>query len=660
MNKKQKEVELAKLRDEKKVLDALKKQYEEAAEEVQAKIRLHDDRIKVDMNGLKSLDELDEDTRSIVQSQIYQKKFQQQLETQIDETVKKLNAGQYDSIEAYLKDTYTTAATGTAYDLHDQGVPLIMPIDKKTMVKTVELDPKLSQKLYGSYMEQMKDNIRGEISRGIAMADSYEHIARNISNKTNQSFNKTMRIVRTEGHRIQIESAFEQQQKAKKAGADIVKQWDSTLDGRTRPSHRKLDGQIREIDDYFEVNGHKAKHPAGFGRPEEDINCRCALLQRAKWALDDEELETLKKRAEYYGLDKTDNFNDFQKKYLKATEVVMAKEAVGSATDIEELNDALKKHTGYTNIDLSEIDFDLAQENAEQWATLHEEYNTSTVDIHTGKLGKGIYAEAFRTGQDKACVVTMDKWSFREKEKHINQFKKDVASGYHPAGIPDNKMAVAVMTHEFAHTLSSSMQAHDEDFWKEIKKIKKKYASKLTSIDKRYIVLNELTYAEAQAEKAKIMISEYAHKNADEFLAEAFSMAKLSETPSPFAMEVLTVVDKYFRKTSATNVAKTIDKTGKSAIISSKAKAKKTLDGVIEAYSRQTDKALQSGIRSELKQIEKHLDKIEHPEKYVTDWETRNEYYKQGLLDKWRKEIDNFKLQVKLREDELARREKGE
>ena len=318
MNKKQKEVELAKLRDEKKILDSLKEQYEEAAKEVQSKIRIHDDRIKVDMKGLESLDDLDEETRSIVQSQIYQKKFQLQLETQIDETIKKLNAGQYDSIEAYLNDTYTTAAIGTAYDLHDQGVPLIMPIDKKTMVKAVELDPKLSNKLYGSYMDEMKTNIRAEISRGIATADSYENIARNVSNKTNQSFNKTMRIVRTEGHRIQMESAFEQQQKAKKAGADIVKQWDSTLDGKTRKSHRKLDGQIREIDDYFEVNGHKAKYPAAFGRPEEDINCRCTLLQRAKWALDDEELEILKERAEYFKLDKSKDFEDFKKKYLKA------------------------------------------------------------------------------------------------------------------------------------------------------------------------------------------------------------------------------------------------------------------------------------------------------------------------------------------------------
>ena len=314
MNKKQRETEQAKLKDEKKVLDALKKQYEEAAKEVMAKIRIHDNKINI---MLEEWDELDDEKRSILQSQIYQKKFQQQLKAQVDEVVKKLNAGQYLTIEDFLNDSFTTAFIGTMYDLHGQGIPLILPIDRKAMVAAVELDPKLSNKLYGSYMEDMKTNIRAEISRGIATADSYEHIARNITNRTNQSFNKTMRIVRTEGHRIQVEATVQTQKKAKKAGADIVKQWDATLDGRTRKSHRRVDGEIRELDEKFS-NG--LMHPSDrAGGAAEVINCRCALLQRATWALDEEELDTLKKRAEHFGLDKTENFNDFQKKYLKAT-----------------------------------------------------------------------------------------------------------------------------------------------------------------------------------------------------------------------------------------------------------------------------------------------------------------------------------------------------
>lgn len=77
-----------------------------------------------------------------------------------------------------------------------------------------------------------------------------------------------------------------------------------------------LDGQIRELNKPFEVNGRKAMNPSGFGIASEDIHCRCALLQRARWALDEDELKTLKERAEYYGLDKTNSFDDFKQMYM--------------------------------------------------------------------------------------------------------------------------------------------------------------------------------------------------------------------------------------------------------------------------------------------------------------------------------------------------------
>lgn len=42
-------------------------------------------------------------------------------------------------------------------------------------------------------------------------------------------------------------------------------------------------------------------------------------MQRARWALTEEELQTLKDRAEYFGLDKTEDFEDFKKKYIDAS-----------------------------------------------------------------------------------------------------------------------------------------------------------------------------------------------------------------------------------------------------------------------------------------------------------------------------------------------------
>lgn len=238
------------------------------------------------------------------------------MKRQIDNIIAELNNKNYESINSYLKSSYNLGYTGTMYDLAGQGIPLVMPINQLAMVKAVQLSPKVSKRLYGEYVHQLSKHIRNEVSRGIATADSYANIARNISNASKIGLNKSMRIARTEGHRVQCTAAFDAQHKAMAAGADIMKQWDATLDGRTRPLHRELDGQIRELDEPFEAGGLEVMYPSAFGRASQDINCRCALLQRARWALDDDELERLKARAEYFGLDKAKDFEAFRTAYL--------------------------------------------------------------------------------------------------------------------------------------------------------------------------------------------------------------------------------------------------------------------------------------------------------------------------------------------------------
>ena len=85
------------------------------------------------------------------------------------------------------------------------------------------------------------------------------------SKTSNTGMNNAYRIARTEGHRIQNQSAMKAANKAKEKGADVVKQWDATLDSRTRPTHTLLDRQIRELEEPFEVAGKKAMYPSGFG-----------------------------------------------------------------------------------------------------------------------------------------------------------------------------------------------------------------------------------------------------------------------------------------------------------------------------------------------------------------------------------------------------------
>ena len=333
MNRRQLEVEKAKLAAEENQLKHLKAIYKKAADDISKKIEISNGKISV---LLANWDELTDEQKSIYQSQIYQRDFQKSLQKQINGFLRDLNSKQYKSVDEYLKDSYKTGYIGAMYDIAGQGIPLVMPIDQKQVVKAMTHDTKLSKKLYtrlGEDIDLLKKRVANNISRGIATADSYANIARNIANGTKISINRTMTIARTEGNRIHVQAADHAQHKAKEIGADVVKQWCSALDGRTRPHHRQLDGQIREIDEPFEVAGMKVMYPLSFGIAAEDINCRCTLLQRARWNLGEEELETLKERAAYFGLDKTEDFEDFKKKYLNVTENIQkhSQEAVKKA-----------------------------------------------------------------------------------------------------------------------------------------------------------------------------------------------------------------------------------------------------------------------------------------------------------------------------------------
>ncbi len=308
MNKRQLEVLKYQMQNEKKILQLLKQVYQRASMDCERKIRELAGR--TDMENLQSI--------------IYQKQYQEALKKQLDGILDALQNKEFENIAEYLTGCYEDGFLGALYDIHGQGIPLIIPIDQVQVVDAVQTDSKISTNLYtrlGEDVSYLKKSIRAELSRGIAngltWTEMATHIAHGMNSPFHKAMNKAMRISRTEGHRIQNRAQMDMLNKAKENGADVVKQWISTLDDRTRESHKVLDGQIREIEDYFEVNGYKAKYPGGFGVASEDIHCRCCMGQRAKWNLDQDELNTLKDRASYFGLDKTKDFEDFKNKYLQ-------------------------------------------------------------------------------------------------------------------------------------------------------------------------------------------------------------------------------------------------------------------------------------------------------------------------------------------------------
>ena len=314
MKKYEKEVLQSRLDAEANELRHLKAIYNKASEDIIKKIEISNGKINV---LLSNWDNLTEEEKSIYQSQIYQRDFQKSLKTQIDGFLKDLNSKQYATMTEYMEDCYKNGYLGAMYSIHKQGIPIISPIDQKKVTKAMFTDSKISKKLYtklGEDVEVLKKRIANNLSRGIATASEYKVIARNIAADSNVGFNRAMRIARTEGNRISNESAYDASIAAKEKGADVVKSWDAALDGRTRESHARVDGEIRELDEKFS-NG--LKYPGdSAGGAAEVVNCRCALLQRARWALDDEFTKMNNFTKEIESFDSPKTYAEFKKGFF--------------------------------------------------------------------------------------------------------------------------------------------------------------------------------------------------------------------------------------------------------------------------------------------------------------------------------------------------------
>ena len=415
MNKKQAQVTEAQLKAEQLTLKRLKKQYKEALDDVNGKIGAL--LARSDNENLETI--------------IYQVQYQTALKKQIKGVLDQLETKQFNTISEYLTEAYDNGFLGTLYDLHNQGIPLIFPINQKQALDALTVDSKLSKPLYNSLGEsvaKLKHNLQRNLSRGIAQGASYSEISKMIAKEMVGDYSHfrggayyfAERITRTEGHRIQNQAALDAQFKAQEKGADIVKQWDATLDDRTRPDHAEADGQIRKLDEDFLVGGEWLPAPGIGGSAGNVINCRCACLQRATWALDDDELETLKERAEFYGLDKTADFEDFKKKYLKASDNEL--QIIKNQWEIyqDQMHDLEEKYGGF-----SEFASQATQEELKAWNNAYDEQLKYTQKLSSEGVDiNGLYKE-YESKKEEKKKDEQDFYNKSQNEWNSLEEKKD-------------------------------------------------------------------------------------------------------------------------------------------------------------------------------------------------------------------------------------------
>jgi hypothetical protein len=544
MNKRQKLVQAQFLNNEEAVIRRLKSIYSASQKDIEKKAQALQD----DINRLGTMAKLSVDADekaqllSMQQSKIYQKQYQDAMKKQIGSILDNMQVEEFKTVSEYLQKCYEDGFVGTMFDLQGQGIPLCFPMDQEAMVRAVQLDSKISQGLYsrlGEDVALLKKKITAQVSRGIATGRSFEQVARQLSGISNIGFNNAVRIARTEGHRIQVQSGMDACYKAKEKGADVVKQWDSTLDDSTRESHAAVDGEIRELDEKFSNGLMFPGDPSGGAA--EVVNCRCALLQRARWALDEEELKVLQDRASFYGLDKADTFDDYKKKYMKATKTapteymipkdLTAKEAEVFGEIQNTYNELYQKYGVSVDllgdkIAIEQRDWDNALNfSVNEYLQKHPTVGRKRAETY---VKKGMYprpekADIFLGGEywDDAPIVTKDGAFERVKKITVNKFESGFDMTFkegeeyviaklerRAARLAQGKRARALsnatqggtgtILHEYGHALDYAKGIENHPKFKE-------------------------WYSTLTEEEIENGLSGYATTNAKEFIAEAFA-----------------------------------------------------------------------------------------------------------------------------------------
>lgn len=371
--------------------------------------------------------------------------------------------------------------------------------------------------------------ITSHITQGILQGESIPNLSKRLAKAVNNDKVAAVRTARTAVTSSQNAGRQIVYDRAKGMGLKLQKEWLATLDGRTRHEHGAVDGQRVPLDGEFTVGGYKMKYPGDMSAPTHLVyNCRCTTITvEPDYITKGEE-----PRMSYNEWIESKRGKDANKKEKDAEKQAREKERIElenlkNAQTIRQIENEVSKITK-ANIELSGTDVELMRENMVQLVSLGEEYGFRFSQI-VSTSAKKYLGEVTRKGR-YGDIVTMQypKKYYKSKSSLLSELRKNSERGEMPI-IPGRKISVYTTTHEFAHTLSeelvSRLYGRDSDFWDEIEDVYSKYKK-----------------------SGETVLGKYATSNQNEFMAEAFAYAKIGNIPNQYADEVLSIIDKYFKR----------------------------------------------------------------------------------------------------------------
>lgn len=193
-------------------------------------------------------------------------------------------------IREHMSDVYALNANYAAYEI-DKRVGFdtnFQLYDKATVERLIRDSPDL---LPDVKIDKKKDKswngkkLRNEITQGLLQGESVPKMARRLERVMGMNRNAAIRNARTATTSAQNGGRLSSFERAKGLGIGVRKVWIATLDGSTRHSHRRLDGQEREIEEPFISDFGEIMYPGDpYAVPADTYNCRCRLGGLTKYS----------------------------------------------------------------------------------------------------------------------------------------------------------------------------------------------------------------------------------------------------------------------------------------------------------------------------------------------------------------------------------------
>ena len=213
----------------------------------------------------------------------------------VEQTYSNVYSGMVQAVEKAVDDQDLTSIFASVRSVKPQALRAAVNNPIHGLSLPAQLERNRANIIYG---------IKQAVGIGLSVGDRFDTMAKRVQkaligdNGTGGSYAKSVRIVRTEAHRVREQgnhdAASDLGSKLAPVGFEIVKVWHTMKDERVRPNsvrktkkgwkhtsngqynHVKMEGQSVPVNEPFQLpSGATAMSPGMSGVAGEDINCRC-------------------------------------------------------------------------------------------------------------------------------------------------------------------------------------------------------------------------------------------------------------------------------------------------------------------------------------------------------------------------------------------------